>query len=1225
MTRRLLLFATFAAGVVLVALLTLPWWLGAAARTIGGHYGVAVEGYETRGYGRWAAQRVTWTGGGTTVQVDGLEAGHPLIWLLRSNRRVASAERWSVVVTPQEPDETTEAGEPFGWQRLIGVLHDVRKGLQKWLPHADLGPGEVSWPGGGLQIAQAQWRERELRATELAYGDTVSADVTLAWPETGQEPIVAELTGRGQPWSVAAQLTTEGVDGRLEWQQQPAEVTARFGPNGWIPEQAEVTASAWRLPAETLRLGQHYAEVSGNVAAAWQDSRGRVRVQANGVPRVGVEAPPLRVQVVASGGRDEVRIEALEIFAPGIEAALGQPITLDPQSQWAVNEAVFHVDAELAELPYEGLRGAVQGEVKIEPAAGTWPRFTADLDLTDGAFGSWQAVQAELAAVLTWPRLDVPSSSWRDGSGTELALNGSVDLSAREVFDATAQGQLSRSTVERWLPPDLKFGQVRLNGQASGPWTALRHQGQGHAAEVAWGPSATGTIDLTWAGEGAAAEVQVQAQVPNSTARIVARVEARRADVTELQLREGDHELFRLAGPASVQWTPAWRVSGWRLTGPAVELAAELEAGAAARFAVEAPRVSTQWMRHWWPEPMRLDLVRNLKLTGERREEVLVFQAAAEAEVRVVDDDRITLALSARGGEDGLRVERLHVLAAGQSIVSLNGQLPIRLRPGHSPAVDINPEGPLVATGNIASGPEFWAAVAEATGVQVEGPNVTLNLGGQWNRPTGTAEVAAQRLAFAGERWGARIPEITTLAATVRGSGAGLEVERLSARIEGQEIVASGQLPLTPEEWTRMRTAPLDYLRHRATARLAIPDADVAAIARMVPGYLAPSGRLQAELQFGPAGEMKGSLNLRGAATRPLGPLGVLQEVQAELVFTGRELELRTVQASMGGQPVRLTGRAALNERGPPKLDLRLTGNNLPLVRNTELLLRADLDLAVTSDERGDGRVTGNVRLRDSLFLAELQDFVTRGGGNRASSRPPYFSVPIEPLNRWQLAVTLQGDRFLRVRTPVMDGTASARFELGGTLGEPRAVGEATVEQGAVRLPFATFAVQQGYVRLTQADPYQPQLELTGTTRRMGYDLRMELSGPASAPRLQFFSSPPLPSEEIVLLVMAGQAPREEVSYTGGQRAMQIGTFLGRGVIGELFGGDGGERLSVTSGERVSRQGRETYRFAYELTERLSLVGEYDEFDSYNAGFRWRLVPRRDPTLTPEEPDAVEN
>ena len=59
----------------------------------------------------------------------------------------------------------------------------------------------------------------------------------------------------------------------------------------------------------------------------------------------------------------------------------------------------------------------------------------------------------------------------------------------------------------------------------------------------------------------------------------------------------------------------------------------------------------------------------------------------------------------------------------------------------------------------------------------------------------------------------------------------------------------------TPEEWTQMRTAPLDYLRHRATARLAIPDADVAAIARLVPGYLAPSGRLQAELQFGPAGE----------------------------------------------------------------------------------------------------------------------------------------------------------------------------------------------------------------------------------------------------------------------------------------------------------------------------------------------------------------------------------
>lgn len=329
----------------------------------------------------------------------------------------------------------------------------------------------------------------------------------------------------------------------------------------------------------------------------------------------------------------------------------------------------------------------------------------------------------------------------------------------------------------------------------------------------------------------------------------------------------------------------------------------------------------------------------------------------------------------------------------------------------------------------------------------------------------------------------------------------------------------------------------------------------------------------------------------------------------------------------MGGQPVRLTGRAALPEGGSPRLDLKLEGQNLPLVRDVGLLLRADLNLAIVSSERGDGRVTGQVKLRDSLFLAELQDVVPRGGGStaRPNARPPYFSVTIEPLQRWQLDVTVEGREFLRLRTPVVDGTASARFQLGGTLGEPRAVGEAKVDQGRVRLPFATFQIQEGELRLTQADPYQPQISLTGTSRRLGYDLRMELTGTANEPRLQFYSSPALPSEDILLLVMAGQAPQEEVSYTGSQRAVQIGTFLGRGVIGGLFGGNGGDRLTVTTGERVSRQGRETYRFNYELTPRLSLVGEYDEFDSYNAGVRWRLLPRRGehPDDEQEEIDAA--
>jgi len=70
-----------------------------------------------------------------------------------------------------------------------------------------------------------------------------------------------------------------------------------------------------------------------------------------------------------------------------------------------------------------------------------------------------------------------------------------------------------------------------------------------------------------------------------------------------------------------------------------------------------------------------------------------------------------------------------------------------------------------------------------------------------------------------------------------------------------------------------------------------------------------------------------------------------------------------------------------------------------------------------------------------------------------------------------------------------------------------------------------------------------------------------------------------------------------------------LGAYLGQSLISSV-GGDSSqsERMSISSGERVSQQGRETYEIEYRLDDRFSLVGEYDEFDAYYAGVKWRLL-----------------
>jgi translocation and assembly module TamB len=134
-------------------------------------------------------------------------------------------------------------------------------------------------------------------------------------------------------------------------------------------------------------------------------------------------------------------------------------------------------------------------------------------------------------------------------------------------------------------------------------------------------------------------------------------------------------------------------------------------------------------------------------------------------------------------------------------------------------------------------------------------------------------------------------------------------------------------------------------------------------------------------------------------------------------------------------------------------------------------------------------------------------------------------------------------------------------------------------------------------------------LSFRATARRLGYDLSLEISGTVDAPQLQLSSSPPLSAENLMLMVTTGKGPTEDRgSASSSQRLAAVGAYMGRDMLRTLgVGGVDDERFSISSGEKVSRQGRETYGFEFKLDDRWSLTGEYDEFDAYNAGIKRRF------------------
>jgi translocation and assembly module TamB len=280
------------------------------------------------------------------------------------------------------------------------------------------------------------------------------------------------------------------------------------------------------------------------------------------------------------------------------------------------------------------------------------------------------------------------------------------------------------------------------------------------------------------------------------------------------------------------------------------------------------------------------------------------------------------------------------------------------------------------------------------------------------------------------------------------------------------------------------------------------------------------------------------------------------------------------------------------------------------LAREPDSIVRSDLDLAIAKTNGAPPLVSGAAHLRDSFFLSDLSALVP-GGVAKPSSRPPYFSIDTPLLADWRLDTTVDGVRWLKVRTSIFDGEVSANLHLQGTLKDPIVLGGLKIDSGLVRFPFGNLQVQQGLVTLSSQDPYHPQLLVRANSKQFGYDIRMEVTGPVDSPVIQFTSNPSLSSEQILLMITAGQLPQGSYTLSPQQRAQTMALFLGRDLLSKLGLGDQTqERLTIRSGEEISEQGRPTYHVEYRFAQHWFIVGEYDRFGDYNAGFKWRVYSK---------------
>jgi translocation and assembly module TamB len=1212
MSRWLKIFLSLLA-VVLLALGSLPWWLGAALPPILHTWHVSFERYERVGYTSFKLYGAQCTYPAVVVTAAEVQADTPVLWLtrwLRGREPLITVDRWAVRHTPNSsptPPSTKKSidGMP-DLQRLLIHLVPI---LHRWLPHVILNHGELRGITPEMTLTQADWHETTLKVDGLQMGGWKFASATAT--ATG-----GNFTVTGKMPENSAQLqvvwTTAGIEGTGTWWDQPFQVKTRFPDQGWIPSDARVVAENWRIPAARVKLGTPYAQVTGSARASWQNEAWELSAQASAVPALKTKAPPFNAEATAHGTLRELTLTALKLNAPFATSVLTAPVTFGFDHPLAAQSAQLTVEADLAKLPWLEAHGQVKGMVSVSGDS-IAARQVFQLEGNAISLGHFAVAKATARGELAWPLLKVEEISAQLDATSSFTAHGAIDWQSREITDGALKATLTPAWFSAWLPKGASWSEATLAATAEGPLLDPHHRGSLQLSQALWPPLHPLAIDTSWQGHGTEIEtLSGKVTAGQSSLAFAGTLNAQGAQLTQFAFTASGQPIWQLAAPAQFSWGPAWQIGNLKLVGSASQLSLAVHGGDDGAVELTATQFDSLWLQDWISLSGPHWQLRALNASGRVVEGAIAFKTTAAALIDMAPRPA-EVQLSASGDRHGVQLQELTVTESGRILTQAKGQLPVSWKIQPTLHAEFDDSAPLDVAASTDPDSPLWAALASFSGLKLVDPSASIHVKGTLREPAGELQARAAAVSVTLPSKKFSVPDLADLILTLQFGRDSVTLKTLVTKFDGQAIEASGHLPMSDARWQQLWQSPTTLDWSQAEARIEIPDADLAVLARRMPDFIAPAGRLQAHVALSPGAKFSGALQLTNASSRPLPPFGTLQDISADIALADRTFTLRAVNAKLGGEPVTLDGTVTLVPDHAPQLSLGLKGKNLPLVRSTGLLVRTDIDLRAKTDDAGVTKVAGTVTLRDSLVLANLAALLPTGQRG-VTRQPPYFAVDAEPFRHWPLAVEVRGPQAVRIRTAVFNGTASARFQLSGTLGEPRAVGDLSVDRGQVLFPFATFTVQNGTVRLRESDPFHAAVNVTALSQRRDYQLRLEATGQLPTPTITLTSSPALEAEEVLLMVMTGQPPVTQSSATAanptasasGQRLALLGAYLGRGLFADL--GIGGEdRLEISSGEQISDQGRETYEFEYKLDKRWSLTGEYDRFDSYNAGVKWRV------------------
>jgi hypothetical protein len=496
-------------------------------------------------------------------------------------------------------------------------------------------------------------------------------------------------------------------------------------------------------------------------------------------------------------------------------------------------------------------------------------------------------------------------------------------------------------------------------------------------------------------------------------------------------------------------------------------------------------------------------------------------------------------------------------------------------------------------------------------------------LAGSWKEPSARVELSGERLLLPP---GIRFvpPGPVTLAGTLTWGRAEARAEKMRLTSPLLSFSLSGAWS-SPPSLSSLFSGTGGARTGSLSLRASFSAPDIGWLRESVAGLRRLNGSVAGEIAIeGPADDpvLSGEIRIADAALR-YGDLPPIDTLNATATVARRKVTLKEFNGSIGGSPFTLAGSMDFSRMDDPILDLRLLGKNVLLYRDEGLRIRADSDLTLRGPFSALS-LTGEMALTNSLYQKNISVANLLSSGDKAGRRPTPgiagISFPEPPLRDMRFNIHLTALEPFQIRTDVVRGAARPDLRLTGTGLLPILSGALLVDTARVMLPSGTLEIERGTVLIHEGDPDRPSLDFGGRMQSRGYEITAQIGGTLDSPEVILSSTPPLPSEELLLFVLTGVPPGSGGAEGGTVTSMAspMAIYLGKNVVGRLFGGRSRtgkpgfqDRIELQIGREMTRTGSVTLDARLLLLNRpmgrhstLYVTSEKDIYDQFNAGLK---------------------